>query len=139
MEKSDRESQGLQELGGEETIDLALPPSTDATQLLRFMFHLEETCRSDHRSARIIRAGGSFNQDTFITISPGRRSLADIIGKISAIPEVEKVEEDPPASIAVSRFAKIFARLRSSRYGPSNRLRIILNGTSIDRQKLETV
>jgi len=139
MEKSDRESQGLQELGGEETIDLALPPSTDATQLLRFMFQLEETCRSDHCSARIMRTGGSFNQDTFITISPGRRSLADIIGKISAMPEVEKVEEDPPTSIAVSRFAKIFARLRSSRYGPSNRFRITLNGTSIDRQKLETV
>jgi len=139
MEKSDRESQGLQELVGEETIDLAIPPSTKATQLLGFMFQLEKTCRSDHRFGCIIRTGGSSIQGTFITISPGCRSLADIIDEISSMPEVEKVEEDPPASIAVSRFAKIFVRMRSSKYGPSKRFRITMNETSIDRKKLEVI
>lgn len=140
MEKPDRESQDLPELEGEETIELAVPPSTNATQLLRFRFWLEETCHRDCHSAGIIRTVGSFYQGNLITISLGGSSPADILNKISGMPDVEKVEERPLARRAVSRFATRFAGLRSLiRIAPSNRFLVTLKETSITSQELATV
>jgi len=139
MKKPDRESQDLQKLERKATIELFIPLSNNSTELLRFMLHLEKEYKRDNHSAGIIRTGGSFDRGTFITISPGFNSPADIVNKISSMPEVETVEEDPPASGAFSHFSAIFALMRSSKFSPNNRFRITLNGTNKDRQKLETV
>ncbi len=133
MEKPDRESQDLQELGGEEMIELVIPPSTNATLLVRFMFRLKETCHSDRHSGCIMQTVGSFSQGTVITISLDGSSLANILDKISGMSEVDKVGEDPLASGVVSRFPKIFAGLQSSRIGLSNRFPVTLKETSIAR------
>jgi len=139
MKKPDRESQDLQKLERKAAIEMFIPLSNNSTELLRFMLRLEKTYKCGNQSAGIIRMGGSFDRGTFITISPGFSSPADIVNKISSMPEVETVEEDPPASGAFSHFSAIFARMRSSNFSPNNRYRIILNGTNKDRQKLETI
>lgn len=139
MKKPDGESQDLQKLERKGTIEMVIPPSNNLTQLLRFMLQLENTYKCDNHSAIIIRKGGSFDRGTFITISPGFNSPADIVNEISSMPDVETVEEDPPANGAFSHFSTIFARAWSSNFSPNNRFYIILNGISKDRQKLETV
>ena len=136
MEKPDRESQDLQKSEKKGTIEMVISPSNNPTQLLRFMFRLEKTYKGDNHSASIIRAGGSFDRGAFIAISLRSNSPADIVNEISNMPEVETVEEDPPASGAFSRFSTVFTRRRLSCYIPNNRFRIILNG--INKDKVET-
>ncbi len=52
MEKPDSESQDLRELEEKKTIVLAIPQSTNATDLLQFVSQLEETCYSYLHSAQ---------------------------------------------------------------------------------------
>jgi hypothetical protein len=101
------------------------------------MLRLETTYKGDNHSASIVRKGGSFDRGAFIAISPRSKYPADIVNEIRNMPEVEKVEEDLPKSGAFSRFSTVFARRRLSYYIPNNRYRIILNGVSKERQKLE--
>ena len=139
MKKPDKESQDLQKLERKAAIELFIPLSNNSTELLRFMLQLEKAYKRDNHSVGIISMGGSFDRGTFITISPGFYSPAEIVNKISSMPEVETVEEDTPASGVFSHFSTIFARMRSSNFSPNNRYRITLNGKNKDRQKLEAI
>jgi len=138
MEKPDIESQDLRELEEKKTIDLAIPQSTNATDLLQFVSQLKETCHSYLRSAGIMQIG-SLDRGTLIIIPINGSSFADILDKISGMPGVEKVEECPPASGAVSRFIKTFTGRRSLTIDPSNRFRVTLRETCIARQEQATV
>ena len=139
MKKPDSKSQDLQNAEKRGTIEMVITPSNNPTQLSRFMLRLKQTYKGDNHSASIIRAGGSFEEGAFIAISPRSKYPADIINEINDMPEVETIEKSQPASGAFSRFSTIFTRRRLSYYIPNNNYRIILNGVSKERQKLDTV
>ena len=138
MGKQDAESQTLQVLKEKDSIELTVPPCTNATQLSRFMCWLEEIFYSNYHSAGIMRTVGSFNQETLITFLLGTSSAADILDKIREMPEVEKVEEEPLVSGVFSRFHTRFARFSTSSISSSRRFRLTLKENSLARQELVT-
>ncbi|KPK24364.1 MAG: hypothetical protein AMJ70_02060 [Dehalococcoidia bacterium SG8_51_3] len=129
MKKSDRRTQDLQKPEIRGTIERVISPTNDHTQLLRFMLHLEKICNSDNHSASIISKGGSFDRGAFIAISSRSNSPADLLNEIGNMPEVEKVEEEPPGNGFSSRLSTLFAYAHLLHYVPRKRFRIILNGT----------
>ena len=139
MKKADMESQDLHKSEKKGTLEMVITPCNNPTQLSKFMLRLETTYKGDNHSASIIRKGGSFDRGAFIAISPRSKYPADIINEINDMPEVETIEKSQPASGAFSRFSTIFTRRRLSYYIPNNNYRIILNGVSKERQKLDTV
>jgi len=134
MEKPSSESQDLRELEEKMTIVLAIPPSTNGTDVFQFVSQLREVCHSYLRSAGITHIG-SLEHGTFINIPIYCSSFTDILDKIRGMPGVDKVEKYPPEGGAVSRFIKIFAGRQSLTHNPSNRFSVILRETCMARQE----
>lgn len=138
MEKPSSESQDLRELEKKITIVLAIPPSTNGTDLFQFVSQLKEVCHSYLCSAGITQIG-SLELGTLINIPIYYSSFTNILEKISGMSGVDKVEEYPPASGAVSRFIKTFAGRRSLTINPSNRFRVTLREICMAREEQAAV
>jgi len=107
-------------------IELAVPPSTNATQLFRFMCQLDERLHSDYNSTSIMHTVGSWDRGTVITISLSHGSLANVLDKIRGMSEVEKVEEEELARDAFSRSPMKFGSLPSLSISSSKRICLTL-------------
>ena len=119
------ESPDLSESEEQKIIDLTIPQSTNATDLVQFVSQLKKTCHSFLRSTSIMQIG-SLGQDTRIIIKINASSFADILDKISGMHGIEKVEEYQPATGAGSRFLKKFTDRKSLTIDPSNRFHVTL-------------
>jgi DNA-binding NarL/FixJ family response regulator len=118
----------------EEVVELVIPPTTNANQLLRFMCQLEEIFHDD--LASIICTAGSWNRRTTITILPHCATTpSTLVITLANMPEVEKVEEQPVAKGVLSSLTQKFGVLPRSSISPSKRIRVTLKETDIARQE----
>ena len=108
----------------EETVELAVPPPTSAAQLLRFICQLDEMLEDTYAS--VSQMIGTWDLGTLITVSIGRSLLSDLLDKLSHMPDVEKVEEEPTARGAVPDYQRRLGAVLRTRISPSKRIRVTL-------------
>lgn len=89
-------------------VELVIPPPVDASWLLRFICHVEEAIE-----ASIVQQVGSLVGGTAITILLRRAlSLADVLGRLREMPDVEEAREKSASEYSSFDFAnKTIARL----------------------------
>jgi len=88
--------------------ELVIPPPVDASWLLRFICHVEEAIE-----ASIVQQVGSLVGGTAVTILLRRAtSLADVLGRLREMPDVEEAREKSASEYSSFDFAnKTIARL----------------------------
>lgn len=115
-----------------ETVELVIPPSANAAQLVRFMCQLEEILHDDSTSfANIIYTVGSWNCSTVITLRIRRNAPFSLPIMLTNMPNVEKVEEEPLTKDAPPSFPKKFSFLSKSSISPSKRICVTLKETGM--------
>jgi len=102
-------------------IELVIPPPADAVQTLGFVNQIER--RLD---AITVQTVGSWNKGTTITILLKPDTLSDLLGKLGAIPGVERIEEAPPTRDSTPGYLKQCRALSSSRTSSQKRVLVIL-------------
>lgn len=113
----------------EETVELVIPPLTDAAQLLRFICQLEEVL--DDNYASIAHMIGSWEWGTVITVLLQSTTLSALLDKLGNMPELEKLEEEPVARGTSSSYPRKFGVLPRLSISPSKRIRVTLKETSM--------
>ncbi len=125
----------------EKAVQLIVPPSTNATQLLRFICQLEERLNEDTNSpkcATIANTIGSREYGTVITIMVRSTVLANLLERLENMPEVEEVKEESTANSAFFSLPKKSRVLSRTSFSPSKRIRITLREPDMARQELVT-
>jgi len=116
----------------DETVELIIPPSANAAQLLRFMCQLEEMLHDDSTSfANIVYTVGSWNHGTVITLRIRHNATFSLPIMLTNMPNVEKVEEEPLTKDAPPSFLKKFNFLSKSSLSPSKRICVTLKETGM--------
>jgi len=127
----------------EEAVELVVPPTANAARLLRFMCQLEENLRDkdeDNRNyASIMHTVGSWDWGTVITLTLRPTRFSTLLDKLGNMPEVEKIEEEPPAGGDLSSLPNKFRVLPRSSINPSRRIRVTLKQTNMANHKVTTV
>ncbi len=121
----------------EEAVELVIPPSVNAAQLLRFMCQLAEILHDDFAS--IICTVGSWDSGTIITIRPHSATPSALLITLANMPQVEKAEEELPKRDAFSSFTKKLGFMPRLGINPSKRISVILKEDGIAKEKLVTV
>lgn len=119
-----KQSQGGREVFVEETVELVVPPPTNAAQLLRFTSQMDEVLKDAYAS--ISQMIGTWDLGTVITVSLGYSSLSDLLDKLNDMPDVEKVEEGPIAKDTFPGDRKIIGAVLKPRISPSKRIFVTL-------------
>ena len=134
-----RNRHSLKECAGlvEEVIELVIPRTVNAAQLLRFMCQLGEILHSGFAS--IICTVGSWDRDTTITIRAHSADPSSLLLMLANMPEVAKVEEEPLTRYVFSSLHKKFRFLPKSSISPSKRLRVTLQETGMVRHEPATI
>ena len=105
-----------------EEVDLVIPPSVDAVQILRFTGQVEKTL-----DARILQTIGFGGRGTAITIRLKPTPLANLLHRLGDIPNVEKVADDTEQQPAVlGGFLKKFRNQPWSRRSPRKSVMVTL-------------
>lgn len=117
----------------EEVIELVVPPPVNAASLLGFMCQLGDILHDDFAS--IICTVGSWDRGTVVVIRSQPNMLSNLVIELANIPEVEKVEEEPPVKGVLSKLANKFEYFPKSGANPSRRLHITLKETMTDKQR----
>ena len=120
----------------EETIELIVPPPTNAALLLRFMCQLEKRLHDSYNYVSIMHTVGSWDWGIVITILVWPTGLDSLLNELANMPEVEKVVEKPLARDAFSSFRKKFRVLPRLSISPSKRITVNLKETVMARQGL---
>jgi len=116
----------------DETIELVIPPSADAAQLLRFMCQLEEILHDDSTSfANIIYTVGSWNCSTVISLRIQHDASFSLPIMLTNMPDVEKVEEEPLVRDVPPSVLKKFGFLSKSNISPSKTICVTLKETGM--------
>jgi DNA-binding NarL/FixJ family response regulator len=103
-------------------LDLVIPPSVDAVQILRFADQVEKTL-----DARVLQTVASRGWGTAITILLKPTTLADLLRRLRNIPDVEKVaDETAQQSAAIGGFLKKFRNQPWSRHSPRKSVMVTL-------------
>jgi len=97
-------------------VELVIPPTGDAAQLLRFVYQLEETYKDSHSGIR--HMVGSWYRGAGITIQLFNNPLANFLDELRNMPDVEKVEEEPTASSTFSSYSQKLRLLRRAKTSP---------------------
>ena len=105
----------------EEAVELVIPLSANAAQVMRFMSQIDQTLHDNYGNAEIVHTVGSWNQDTVITIRIRSVRLSRFLDELGHMPNVEKVEEQP-----LPRFANKFRWPRKLGISPIKRVRVTL-------------
>ncbi|MFC2016807.1 response regulator transcription factor [Chloroflexota bacterium] len=122
---------------GKEAVELVVPPSVNAAQLLRFMCQLGEIFHDDFAS--IICTVGAWDRGTVIIIQLRPTMFSSLLVQIADMAEVEKIEEEPLARGTFSSAPKKFGLLPRLGINLSKRFRVILKEADMARQELVTV
>lgn len=112
-----------------EQVELVVSLPADAARLQRFARQVETVLQ-----ASILRTVGSREQGTAITVSTGRVPLADVAERLCHIPDLEEVEELPPAT-GLARFLQRFRVARRQTTVPTARFRATFKETSIAAER----
>lgn len=116
-----------------EAVELVIPPLDNATQLLRFMCHLEKTLHDN--SASIVWAVFPKDCDTVITTQLQPTTFSTLLINLANMSEVEKVEEEPLAEGAFSNLPKRLRFLLNSGISTHKRVvRVTLKETGIAQE-----
>ncbi len=107
-----------------ETVELVVPPSTNAAHLLRFTCQMEEMLKDTQAS--ISQMIGTWDLGTVITVSLRQGSLSNVLDKLNHMPDVEKVEEVPIAKHTIPDDKKRLRAVFKPRISPSKRIRVTL-------------
>ncbi len=121
----------------EEAVELVIPSSAGAAQLMRFMCQLAEILTENFAS--IICTVGSWERGTDITIRQQSAMSSRLLFQLANIPEVDKVEEKPPARSALSSITKKRWFLPGLKISHGKRLYVTLKEADVVRQDLATV
>ncbi len=123
-----------------EGVELVIPPPPSAASLVRFMCQLGKRLNNDNGSyncANIVHTVGSWNRGAVISLTLRATTLVALLKRLEIMPEVEKVEKEPPlAGDDLSSFHKKFGFLSSSNISHSNRIRVTLKEIATTRQEL---
>jgi len=105
----------------EGTVELAICPPADATQVMRFTRQLETTL-----DASILQTVSSWDWGTVISVQLKPTSLTNLLDELGNMPDVEKVVEEPSAREGFSNLLRRFRTLTSSKASLRKRIVITL-------------
>lgn len=113
----------------EERVELVISPPFNSTQLLRCMGQLDSILRDGNSYSSIMSSINSFSKGILIVLQMQADKLSDLIIRLTNLPEVERIEEDLPATgISSTPSAR-----------PSRKLRVILKEPQIVVRELVAV
>lgn len=105
----------------EETIEIIIPPPTDAIKILQFVNHVEENLH-----ANILQTVGSWDCGTCITILVKPDPNANLLDKLSSMPNVVNAEEEILIDNGFPHFLKRFKNMGKLRTSPKKRILVSL-------------
>jgi len=122
----------------EEAVELFVPPSANASQLMRFMNQLEEGLNGNdsNKCGSITRTIGTLEWGTVVTILVRPSVLVNLVERLTNMPEVDRVEEESPEKDIFSSFPRKSRVSLRSGIRPSKRLRICLETSHESRREL---
>jgi len=117
----------------EEAVELVVPPSTNIPWLLRFMVQLEKILHDNDSRGSMLSTVRSWDCGAVITVLLEPTQVSNLVIKLACMPDVEKVEEDWPATGAFSSFADRLRVLPTSSINPSKRFYLTLKEPDVAR------
>lgn len=123
----------------EEAIELIIPPSTNSSLLLSFIYLLEKRLCDPFTHVSIMHIIGSWDWGTIITLSLSSNQSVNLLEKLENLPEVERVEQKPLIRGTHPVLPKKFGTLPKPRISPNKIIHITLKETNISTQEFLSV